>query len=62
LMTKTFKGVALNYVKLAKDLDKGYEQIIFETWRKENTEKAIELLKKNILDKKKVGDNVQYTV
>jgi len=58
LMTKTFKGVALNYVKLAKDLDKGYEQVIFENWRKENTEKAIELLKKNILDKKKVGDSV----
>ena len=62
LMTKTFKEVALNYVTLAKSLDKGYEQIIFENWRKDNTEKAIELLKKNILDKKKVGDQVIYSV
>jgi hypothetical protein len=30
-------------------LDKGYEQEIFEKWKKENTEKAIELLQRNIL-------------
>jgi len=62
LQTKTFKSVALEYVTLAKDLDKNYEQQIFEKWQKENTEKAIELLKKNILDRKKVSDNMVYTV
>lgn len=45
LMTKTFKDAALEYVKLAKELDQGYEKKIFEKWREENTTKAIELLK-----------------
>lgn len=65
LMTQTFKDVALSYVKLAKELDMEYEQKIFETWRKENTEKAIDLLKKNILAKKEPkepGENVVYSV
>ena len=44
LMTPTFKTVALSYVALAKELDKSYEQDIFEGWKKENTEKAIALL------------------
>lgn len=45
LMTNTFKEVAMKYVKLAKDLDKHYEKDIFDKWRGENTDKAIELLK-----------------
>ena len=49
LISKTFKNVATKYVELAKELDKGYEQEIFEKWKKENTEKAIELLQRNIL-------------
>jgi hypothetical protein len=43
-------------VELAKELDKGYEQEIFEKWKKDNTEKAIELLKNNILKKKVEGE------
>ena len=61
-MTKTFKTVAYKYVKLAKELDKGYEQVIFEKWKDENTNKAIELLKLHILKKQTVGDNIVYTV
>lgn len=62
LMTTTFKGVAFKYVKLAKELDKGYEQEIFVKWRNENTDKAIELLKQHILIKHKQGDMVNYQV
>jgi dynein heavy chain len=62
LMTPTFKTVALQYVQLAKELDKSYEHQIFEQWRTQNTEKAIELLKRHILDKEKVGGRVVYRV
>jgi dynein heavy chain len=48
-LTSTFKKVALQYVALAKSLDKDYEQEIFEKWKNTNTDKAIELLKRNIL-------------
>lgn len=44
LMTNVFKDVAYKYVALAKKLDKDYEQKIFETWKRENTDKAIEYL------------------
>lgn len=30
LMTQTFREVAFNYVKLAKELDQGYEKVIFD--------------------------------
>jgi len=49
VMSSTFKRVATQYVKLAKELDKGHEQQIFEQWRESNTNKAIDLLKQNIL-------------
>lgn len=61
-MTKTFKTVATKYVELAKELDKGYEQEIFEKWKKENTEKAIEYLSKNILVRMTVGEQHVYSV
>ena len=61
-MTPTFKTVALQYVQLAKELDKSYEHQIFELWRKENTEKAINLLKNHILDRKTVGGQIVYSV
>jgi len=48
-MTQTFKEVAFNYVKLAKELDQGYEKVIFDLWRSENTDEAIKLLKNHIL-------------
>jgi dynein heavy chain len=47
----TFKNVATKYVKLAKELDKNYEQKIFMKWRDENTNKAIGFLQENILTK-----------
>jgi dynein heavy chain len=63
LMTKTFKDAALEYVKLAKELDQGYERVIFEKWREDNTTKAIELLKKHILHRKLIDDgNIEYSV
>lgn len=51
LLSVTFKKVALQYVTLAKELDKNYEQIVFQAWTKDNTEKAITMLKQNILKK-----------
>lgn len=51
LTTKTFKSVALQYVHLAKNLDEDYEKIIFEKWESENTKKALDLLRLNILSK-----------
>lgn len=48
--------------KMANELDQGYEKIIFEQWRNENTTKAIDLLKKHILNKEKVGENIVYSV
>lgn len=62
LSTKTFREVACRYVKLAKELDKNYEQQIFAEWEAENTDKAIKLLKENILKRVKVGENVDYEV
>ena len=62
LMTKTFKTVAFKYVKLAKELDKGYEQVIFDRWKDENTGKAITLLKMPILNRKLEKDNIIYSV
>ena len=62
LKTSKFKSVALDYVTLAKDLDKHYEQKIFDEWQKKNTEKAIELLKLNILSRKPVDGNNVYAV
>jgi dynein heavy chain len=56
LRTETFTGVAYKYVKLAKELDKNYEQNMFDDWRKQNTEKAIRLLQENILVGSKVAD------
>jgi dynein heavy chain len=61
-LSKTFREVACKYVKLAKELDKNYEQRIFTDWESENTDKAIKLLKENILKKIKVGDSVDYEV
>jgi len=61
-MTKTFKGVAYKYVKLAKELDQNYEKKIFNDWKQNNTNKAIEHLKQHILDRKKSNDNIIYTV
>jgi dynein heavy chain len=61
-MTKTFKTVAFKYVKLAKELDKGYEQVIFDKWKDENTGKAITLLKMPILNRKLESDNIIYSV
>jgi dynein heavy chain len=61
-MTKTFKTVAFKYVKLAKELDKGYEQVIFEKWKLENTQKAIELLKKNIFERTVENETIVYSV
>jgi dynein heavy chain len=51
LATKIFKTVALQYVYLAKKLDEDYEKVIFDKWEKENTAKALNLLKNNILTK-----------
>jgi dynein heavy chain len=62
VMSSTFKRVATQYVKLAKELDKGHEQQIFEQWRESNTNKAIDLLKQNILVKKKSGEHYSYQV
>jgi dynein heavy chain len=55
LTSKTFKEVALNYVRLAKELDENYEKKIFEKWEHENTMLALNLLGKNILKKDKQG-------
>lgn len=66
LMTKTFKDAALEYVKLAKELDQEYEKKIFLKWTEENTTKAIDLLKRNILSSKEIGEkgsnNKEYSV
>jgi dynein heavy chain len=62
LFGKIFKNVATKYVKLAKELDKNYEETTFVQWRNANTNKAIELLQKNILIRKKVGEHNKYTV
>jgi hypothetical protein len=51
LTTKTFKQVALQYVQLAKELDEDYEKKIFDKWENENTKKALDLLRLNILSK-----------
>lgn len=59
---ETFKEVATKYVKLAKDLDKGYEEEIFNKWRDENTNKAIKHLQENILSKKRAGQYNIYEV
>lgn len=62
-MTQTFKEVAFNYVKLAKELDQGYEKVIFDLWRSENTDEAIKLLKNSILKPVKSADgNTTYIV
>lgn len=57
-----FKDVAKKYVQLAKDLDKNYEQDIFANWRNSNTNKAIELLQKNILSRPERKKNDEYNV
>jgi dynein heavy chain len=62
LMTATFKDVAFNYVRLAKELDQGYEKLIFDKWRTDNTDEAIKLLKNNILKQEKKDGNTIYTV
>ena len=62
LMTTTFKDVAFNYVKLAKELDQKYEKVIFDEWRKQNTDEAIKLLKLNILNQDPRDGNNVYTV
>jgi dynein heavy chain len=57
-----FKDVATKYVKLAKELDKNYEQKIFKNWQEVNTNKAIEHLQQHILKRKKTADYNVYTV
>lgn len=56
--------MAHEYVALAKDLDQNYEQEIFNKWKDKNTDEAIKLLNKFILQKEvdKVLDNVTYKV
>jgi len=56
--------VAHEYVALAKDLDQNYEQEIFNKWKDKNTDEAIKLLNKFILQKEidKALDNVTYKV
>ena len=51
LLTETGKAVTKKYIELAKQLDVGYENEIFQKWQSQNTSLAIELLKKNILEK-----------
>jgi len=51
LTSDKFKKVAIKYVHLAKELDKNYENEIFEGWKTDNTKNAIDLLKRNILVK-----------
>lgn len=45
------KEITLKYISLAKQLDADYEHKIFSEWHKENTDTAINLLKKPILTK-----------
>jgi dynein heavy chain len=61
-LSETGKGVAKKYVKLAKLLDETYETKIYQDWEKENTDKAIELLKEFILKKKTIGGVDTYFV
>lgn len=62
-MSPTFSKVAYKYVKLAKELDQGYEQEIFKKWSDKNTDEAINKLNKSILLKdEKDKDNINYTV
>lgn len=62
LYSDKFKDVATMYVKLAKELDKEYEEKIFNKWRDENTNKAIKHLQENILSKKKSDEYNIYEV
>lgn len=64
LFGQIFKNVATKYVKLAKELDKNYEQKIYTKWKEDNTNKAIEHLQKNILNKLKIkgSEYNTYTV
>jgi len=62
LMIQKFKDVAFKYVHLAKELDKNHEEIIYNTWTRENTGEAIELLQEHILTKTGDGDSVDYKV
>lgn len=51
LLTPTGKEVTKKYIALAKELDRNYESSIFNSWFKENTDKAIDHLKRFILRK-----------
>jgi len=63
LMSPTFSKVAFKYVKLAKELDQGYEQEIFNKWSDKNTDEAINKLNKSILSKdEKDPENKVYFV
>ena len=64
LQTDTGKEVTLKYISLAKQLDQDHENKIFNDWNKENTDLAITLLKRFILNKrieKETGQAI-YTV
>lgn len=62
-MSPTFSKVAFKYVKLAKELDQEYEQVIFNRWSDKNTDEAINKLNKSILSKdEKDPENKVYFV
>lgn len=56
------KEVTKKYIALAKELDRNYEAGIFNEWHSQNTNKAIDLLKRYILKKEKVSDAQVYSV
>jgi dynein heavy chain len=62
LFSQNGKQITKKYIALAKKLDVGYEKEKFETWIKSNTQLAIDLLKKNILEKRGEGENRTYYV
>jgi hypothetical protein len=57
-----FMRVATQYVKLAKDLDKEYEQDIYRKWESSNSRRALEDLEKTILKEDKKGPTPVYKV
>lgn len=61
-MSDTGKAVTKKYIELAKMLDVGYEAEIFNKWKKDNTGDAVNLLKKNILEKIEEGGYRSYRV
>jgi hypothetical protein len=54
--------VATQYVKLVKDLDKEYEQEIYNKWTSHNSTRALQDLEKYILKEEKKGPTPVYKV